>query len=82
MAFAKNAVQELKIRVPECVCDGLVRRVEIFTNANGNLVVNEFESLEAEYSSTEKNDLEITNFLVAFWEKHIRASLPELFITT
>ena len=56
MAFAKNAVQELKIRVPECICDGLVR-VDIFTNANGNLVVNEFESLEAEYSSTEKMTL-------------------------
>ncbi len=77
--FAASAVAALVQSCPASICDGLVR-VDIFTNASGLLVVNEFESLEAEYGSTEQNEIEIHNFLVAFWEKHLRSALPaELF---
>ena len=82
--FAASAVAALVQSCPG-ICDGLVR-VDIFTNASGLLVVNEFESLEAEYgTSTAQNEIEIHFFwfLVAFWEKHLRSALPaELFIAS
>ncbi len=51
--FAKRALDTLCERLPCVLSDGLVR-VDIFRNKDGMFVVNEFESLEANYYS--KND--------------------------
>jgi len=47
--FAENAVRELEKCCPEAITDGLLR-VDIFQTAENKLVVNEFESLEANIS--------------------------------
>jgi hypothetical protein len=48
IAFASYAVNLLSERFPEAVLDGLVR-VDIFITAENKMVVNEFESLEADF---------------------------------
>jgi hypothetical protein len=40
--------------------------------ANGTLVVNEFESLEAGYGSSEKNEMRTQMFLYEFWLHEFR----------
>lgn len=44
--FAKSAIDNLKLNCSQCLVDGLVR-VDIMQDDNGEMVVNEFESLEA-----------------------------------
>ena len=50
--FAKLAVERLKEKCSHSIVDGLVR-VDIFQNENQELVVNEFESLDANYYTNE-----------------------------
>lgn len=50
LAFAGRAVQLLSERHSSAILDGLVR-VDIFTTATNDMVVNEFESLEAMFLS-------------------------------
>jgi len=46
--FAELAVNRLAAEVPAAILDSLVR-VDIFRKKNGSLVVNEFESFEADH---------------------------------
>ena len=50
-AFAEKSIQLLKRNCPSAMVDGLVR-VDIMCRFNGEMVVNEFESLEAMYTSS------------------------------
>jgi hypothetical protein len=65
-AFAEVTISSIKSSCPETIIDGLFR-VDIMKRANGNLVVNEFESLEAiAYSRTHHSHEQLINsFLVA-----------------
>jgi hypothetical protein len=68
-SFAAEVVQDLKKECPAFICDGLVR-VDIFQNQLGNFVVNEFESLEANYhASTQKESLQhkLTERMTIYW---------------
>lgn len=66
--FAVRAAKLLKQRNPNFLSDGLVR-VDIFRNSNGHLVVNEIESLEANYSKQPLElEMQVTVALAAYWE--------------
>jgi hypothetical protein len=65
--FAENAVRMLKAAWPASLTDGLFR-VDIFQTAEGKLVVNEFESLEADYATSSITDTAVvTDFLFQYW---------------
>jgi len=72
--FAHDAVQDLKKSCPEFLCDGLVR-VDIFENQYGDMVVNEFESLEACYYTTNDSDMIFAQKLTCYWEVKIHSYL-------
>jgi hypothetical protein len=75
--FASTAVQHLSSN-DENIVDGLLR-VDIFKNDEGKLVVNEFESLEARYFSTQQAIMmETEKFLNNYWEKKIYSSISSL----
>jgi len=67
-AFAVAAIVSIKSSCPETITDGLFR-VDIMKRANGNLVVNEFESLEAvAYSRMHRSHEQlIISFLENYW---------------
>jgi hypothetical protein len=66
--FAESAVKMLQINNPHSICGGLVR-VDIMMNACGDLVVNEFESLEAAiYSSNPTLEFKARMWLVKYWK--------------
>ena len=73
--FASQALQDLKVNCHEFISDGLVR-IDIFQNRYGKFVVNEFETLEANYESERKCDFEMTSAftekLTAFWLEKIQ----------
>jgi len=73
--FAVQVVTLLKQRDPNFIADGLVR-VDIFCNGQGRLVVNEIESLEANYSK-QPNELQmqVTNALTKYWENILHRCL-------
>jgi hypothetical protein len=71
MNFAEEAVKLFALRKPECISTCLLR-VDIMQLANGTLVVNEFESLEAGYGSSEKNEMRTQMFLYEFWLHEFR----------
>lgn len=48
LLFAEMAVRKLESLIPECISDGLVR-VDVFSETVKGFVVNEFESLEANW---------------------------------
>jgi hypothetical protein len=66
-AFVKKVVDFFQAECPYVICDGLFR-VDVFMNQANELVVNEFESLEAAYYSS-RSSLEnsVTNFLKSYW---------------
>ena len=65
--FVRRALRELKIRQPQSLLDGLVR-VDVFNSSNHGLVVNEFESLEANfYSKHHQNQMMVESFLERYW---------------
>ena len=68
--FASSVMRSISDR-EEYIIDGLVR-VDLFRNNDGELVVNELESLEARYFTTTANCLiSCENFLKEYWEKKI-----------
>jgi hypothetical protein len=69
-SFVYEAIQDLKNDCPAFICDGLVR-VDIFQNKHGRLVVNEFESLEANYYSKHIDDMLLTEKLTDYWIEKI-----------
>ena len=72
--FAAHALQTLSSS-KKFILDGLVR-VDVFQDQNGKLVINELESLEANYhTKSEMKQLSTQKFLVAYWEKQIYKSI-------
>lgn len=81
--FAENAIRVLKERIPECILDGLVR-VDIFETAKNDVddepvwVVNEIETLEAIYGTTEGNEEMIFHSgLTAYWVSILTALIQD-----
>ena len=65
--FAEHALLNLKSNCPYIIADGLVR-VDIFEKAPGVFVVNEFESLEANYYTTQiQTENKCTLQLTQYW---------------
>ena len=65
--FAVTAVQQLKLACRSALTEGLFR-VDIFQTKTGKLVVNEFESLEADYATKEDKDRrKVYNYLTDYW---------------
>jgi len=52
--------------------------VDVFCNYSGNLVVNEFESLDANFSSKDKNVAEVKMFLTTYYTNVLIKCLSEL----
>jgi len=80
MTFAEEAVAKLKAARPYAIVDMIVR-VDIFENAQGQLIVNEFESFEALYEtkSGKLRDIEqkIYVFLQDYWCDIITSKLDK-----
>ena len=55
MSFAEYALNEFSLSCPFAMVDSLMR-VDIFQTQSGKLVVNEFESLEADHHCTRATD--------------------------
>ena len=73
LAFAGIAVQRLKQNCPESIIDGLIR-VDIFKNKSQQFIVNEFESLDANYYANEGDMIKESNaaeFLILYWMEKI-----------
>ena len=73
LAFADVVIRRFRLHAPFAITDGLLR-VDIFQDVNGKLVVNEIESLDAEYGcSTYDARFQIIthNFLNKYWEKKL-----------
>ena len=67
LQFANIALLKLRAAVPFAITDGLFR-IDIFQTASGQMVVNEFESLEAAYESKTIGADEATyQFLQNYW---------------
>jgi hypothetical protein len=79
--FAERALHQLSCAMPGiAILDGLVR-VDIFKSNQGQLVVNEFESLDAEYASTDLNaELATTSFLQNYWEMKLLTILCDQYM--
>jgi hypothetical protein len=74
IGFATRALEIISTS-EDVVVDGLVR-VDLFKNNEGNIVVNEFESLEARYfSSSQEVMMDTERFLTAYWESKIYLSI-------
>jgi hypothetical protein len=81
--FAESAVRCLKQNRPGSLVEGLMR-VDIMQNCRGNMVVNEFESLEAIYESSDREAAEVMSgvqcFMFTHWINAIKRSFNELTI--
>lgn len=76
--FAQRAVAALKKACPETISDCILR-VDIFQRSDGRLVVNEFESLEARFHSTDHAEETFAiSWLAEFWFNQINAALHQL----
>ena len=64
--FADAAMRRLVKALPYVISDGLFR-VDIFQTADGRLVVNEFESLDANFDGSEQYEMITNNFLSSYW---------------
>lgn len=77
-SFASECLDLLEKSDQHFALDGLVR-VDIF-NANGRLVVNEFEGIEAVYfANNVVDEMNVNSDLENFWEDKIYASICEVF---
>ena len=71
--FANQAIAQLRLAAPFAITDGLFR-VDIFQTAAGKMVVNEIESLDAEYQSSISGRAEaVYTFLEKYWCHKIEA---------
>jgi hypothetical protein len=75
-SFADSAIQRAKGNgCPGLIISGLLR-VDIFINKSQQFIVNEFESLDAEYCSSEHvNEASTKMFLENYWHKVISSCL-------
>lgn len=78
MEFAENA---WKLLVDRCrgafLSDGLVR-VDLFCTSNGQLVVNEFESLDAAFFASSVKECQTGQFLTSYYVDMLKAALPTI----
>ena len=68
--FAGRAIERLRLNAPFTITDGLLR-VDIFQDVTGEMVVNEFESLDANYSALTHLQMATYSFLIKYWENKI-----------
>ena len=69
--FANEVFQKFQMNCPRAITDGLLR-IDIFCTASGKLVVNELESLDAAYYSTNYGlEITTTSFLIQYWREKI-----------
>ena len=69
--FAEHCVRLLKAWNPDSIVHGLMR-VDVMQSSNGNLVLNEFESFEANYySSNHSEEAAVSQFLAEFWKREL-----------
>ena len=71
--FAEKAIRTLKTNCPTAIVDGLVR-VDVMCRFNGSMIVNEFESLEAMFSTSNLSDeASIKEFLDDYWFEKLQS---------
>ena len=76
LAFAEHAIQVLKANIPATLSDFLIR-VDVMQMNDGTLVVNEFESMEALYTSRPAEAEHFTyQWLEAYWARQLERLLP------
>lgn len=69
--FVRRSVDVFREHCPHAITDGLFR-VDVFQTKLGDLVVNEFESLDAVYYCGGRDtSFHVTNFLREHWFKHL-----------
>ena len=76
LAFSRRSLERFVKNVPFAITDGLFR-VDIFQTRQGKVVVNEFESLDANYDGEATCESVTKTFLLAYWKKVIKAKLAE-----
>lgn len=74
LSFAGEAIEKFRYNAPFAITDGLFR-VDIFQDATGHMVVNEFESLDASYSASTQLQMATQSFLIKYWENKIEEFL-------
>jgi len=75
--FAETAIRTLQAVVPHCIADGLVR-VDVFTDTAQGMVVNEFESLEANWHVNRDSDVNAMNAdLITYWTTRFSNALEK-----
>jgi hypothetical protein len=76
LTFARIALEKLRSSSPYAITDGLFR-VDIFQTLSGQMVVNEFESLEADYGCKPSGSTDFQSFtwtfLSNYWRKKIES---------
>ena len=67
MDFAESACKQLNNRTNKAFLSDGITRVDLFCTKDGNLIVNEFESLDANYSSTESNQSKTAQLIQQYY---------------
>ena len=84
MKFAEMAVLCLSRHCPGSQADGLIR-VDVMETKHGNLIVNEFESLEAVYETPHNAGAEVEGhlklFLMAYWVRKVECAFETFTLT-
>lgn len=76
LEFTKHSLERILSRIPYAITDGLFR-VDIFQNIHGQLVVNEFESLDANYDGEAKFESLTKAYLQTYWRITIKEKFGE-----
>lgn len=81
--FAERAIALLKLRCPHAIVDGLTR-VDIFPMdaAATVLVVNEFESLDASFTSSEATQMKAQGFVQEYWLNKMNELIDDVLLIT
>jgi len=78
-AFAQTCVRILRQWSRPSITHGLMR-VDIMQTKRGNLVLNEFESFEANYySSIHSEEFHVMQFLTEFWTQEMHRMFSRLY---
>lgn len=76
--FAENSIKLLRRECSHSITDNLVR-VDIMVTKDGRFVVNEFESLEANFSGKSvEEEAKIKTFLISYWYKKIKKYIEKI----
>lgn len=77
-SFCKQALAKFKSQCPYAITEGLFR-IDVFQMKSGKFVVNELESLEATYYSTNETEFKVTQHIENYWENQIRFLMQSSF---